>query len=419
MHHTLVRILIGLALVVFIWRGPWRALGGERLSSDFAVVYGASQAWLSGLDPYDYPTLTTILRQRGYDSSVLPHPMARPSVYPPTTFISLSPLTMAYWGVARVTWLAINLTGLAILVWSLIGSKQSKWADWRVGLLIAAVLMLACVQSGVALGQLALLPVAMAVWALQREKKGRPWGAGLLTGLAAAIKPHVGGVFLIYLLLRPNGQRLKVLATAAVVLAVLGAASITRLDSVGIDWRTGLQRNLKSFTVGGIGDPTPANPLSFQLINLHVPLHLLIDSHTGVNLLVYGLIAVAAAIAFIGTLRSVTPNRDGLLLSILAVLSLMAAPHRHYDAVLLVLPLSWCIQHLGVRRDLWCWAALLSMIPFLTPGGALIFQLSKWLELPNTLTASWWWQCFVVLHQPWALVALAISLIGAMWATKA
>ena len=68
MRKAVVVVLLVIAAGSLILRGPVRAVSGERLSRDFSVVYGATRSWLTGNDPYDYPTLIAVLRERGYDN---------------------------------------------------------------------------------------------------------------------------------------------------------------------------------------------------------------------------------------------------------------------------------------------------------------------------------------------------------------
>lgn len=412
---AVVVMLLAATGLLFVWRGPLRAVNPQGGSGDFAVVYGATRAWLTGQNPYDYQSLAAVLRGGGFDGLPLPHPTDLPALYPPPTFVVLAPFAVMPWTVAKLSWLILNLAALAVLAGALLRVRGMTLGQPRAGLLIAAVLALAGVHSGIALGQLALVPTSLMVVAVVLDRHGWSRWAGGAAALATAIKPHLGGVLLLWLLLRGCRQRVRALVVAVLILAALTGAGAARLQQADISWWRDLKRNVYDFTHGGIGDPTRANPLAHQLINLHLPLHAVTDNRAAASAIVYTLVVAAGAITLLGAARSTDPDRDWLCLSILAVLSLLAVPHRHYDAVLVALPLAWCVQRLSEGCDRLALLALLALGAFLTPGGAMVWLLAEQWQLAESVTGSWWWRGLVVPHQAWALVAVCAVLLGALW----
>src|SRR6185503_18584336 len=120
----------------------------------------------------------------------------------------------------------------------------------------------------------------------------------------------------------------------------------------------------------GQGDPTTANPMRHQLLNLHVALHSFIENRMTVSLLVLLACAALASLFFRFWIWNFEERRNDLLLafSMVSVLTLMVVYHRFYDGVLLLFPLAWAIGAVAKRgRDAvpgWC--VLLFLVPFFT-----------------------------------------------------
>ena len=59
--------------------------------------------------------------------------------------------------------------------------------------------------------------------------------------------------------------------------------------------------------------------------------------------------------------------------------------------------------------------ALILMAPFAVPGAWMLESMQNAGRLPHYLTAAWWWDPVVMSHQVWALLLLAVLLLGVMW----
>jgi hypothetical protein len=117
-------------------------------------------------------------------------------------------------------------------------------------------------------------------------------------------------------------------------------------------------------------------------------------------------LAVWAVLIF--ALRS---NKSDLLqLSALSVASLLLVYHRFYDAALLVLPLCWYCAHWRELRGVFRMGPVL-ITPFFFPGGSMLETLQNTGRVSPRLAANWWWNEFVMPHDVWMLLLLALLLI--------
>lgn len=251
-----------------------------------------------------------------------------------------------------------------------------------------------------------------------RDLRG-DWTAGLLLGLGLALKPQIAGV--IWLLLAWRG-RWRCALTGAMVAACLGAIGTAWLWFNDVAWLAALRANLADNAVGGSGDPTAANPLRFQLINLHHLLAVLIgDDRAAID---WG-VRIAAAMFVLPALalarrRGDRDARDGdlLLLGVLGAVSLLAVYHRPYDAVLLLPAAAWSVREgwLACRcaRGRLALLSLPALAVFLLPGAALPHRLAESGLVPAAIARTWFWQAVVMPHQVWALLLLALLWLAAL-----
>jgi hypothetical protein len=205
------------------WLGP---LWIEAMRPTSQRVNDYYQDWASARNywvgmPVYTPHSTSVPRHLGLPSN--PVQSIEHNAHPPTSVLLALPLGRLPYPDAVFAWnlisLAAFLAGLAIVV--------AMLPVPRTLILPGAALLSFCHPAYVNLhlGQLTLLLTGLvaAVWALDRS--GRPRAAGLLLGLAAAIK-----LFPAYLLLYFAAQgRLKALVAAAVSFALLTLATIAVL----------------------------------------------------------------------------------------------------------------------------------------------------------------------------------------------
>ncbi|MCC7146727.1 MAG: DUF2029 domain-containing protein [Phycisphaeraceae bacterium] len=238
-----------------------------------------------------------------------------------------------------------------------------------------------------------------------------PLLAGGVMGLALVLKPQIAVVFWLWGLCRGR-WRMCVLALG--VAMILMAVGIGRMGVRDVPWLESLRQNVVDNSHGGSGDPTVANVARFQLLNLHYPLHTLVDSRAAVN----GLVLAAAGLPCVAAAWRARGRRsaavDLLLLGVISGAALLAAYHRLYDAVLL-------LPGLAILARLWradrvrCWAALILLATFLTPGAALLTVAAERLRLPASITEGVFWQLVVLPHQTWAVLLLMLIWLSQLW----
>jgi hypothetical protein len=445
-----VGALLLLAAGWFVVHGLARVHYGG--SSDIRTIYASTRAWLKGQDPYDYERLEQVLRDAGYDalpeSAEHPHawpsPRWQPVVYPPTTLVLLAPLGWLTYRQVVVAWAALNLVLTGSLIAVLIRVAGLNWTRHDrlyVGLLGAWLLALGPLHSSLELGQLTILVTLLIVWGAALACDRRDLGAGVLAALAVGLKPQLGVILVLYLLLR---FRWRALAAAAVLLAALLAVGHGQMALHGVDWWPAWRANLYHFSHGGGGDPlylfhagvnplldSTGNPVRFQLYSLPYPLHELLGTQAtriGVQLAVLaaaGLLVALAAVRARG--RGTDPERELLLLSILSLAVVLSSSHRFYDLTVLALPMAWVIRRWVRAADegtrlpgaVRVCAVLLLLFPI--ASSAILVGLSDHGYIGAAITGGplfaargpglWWWRGLIVPAQVWVLVLLAGGLV--------
>ena len=176
-----------------------------------------------------------------------------------------------------------------------------------------------------------------------------------------------------------------------------------------------LHDNSVLLSYGSLGDFTEANPIRFGLINLQVVAYAIAGNRMVANVSALLLSAVLGIVWLFSLQRekAVTTSREQLELATLVVLSILPIYHRFYDASLLVFPLAvaslaWPDFSKALRRAIVC-----AILIFLIPGGSLLERF-RGTDHADSIQHSWWWTCFVMPHQVWALLVLSVLLLYAM-----
>ena len=402
-------LAVSLVGAQFIWRGPVRAL---RDGHDFSMMYGAARVWLEGGNPYRFSPVVQALRKNGGDIHQRFTKRTLISLYPPTLYVVLAPLAPYSWPAARASWLLFNLVALAGLGIGVI--KLSRLANARMGIatVTCILLMWAPIHTCLRLGQTSLIVAACIVLGLSAMAKRRGVTTGILLGLAVALKPHVGGLFVAYLILRRHWQAV---IYAAGVVAVIGLVGVVRLEQFSPGWASDWFDNVRFFKVGGIGDPAQSNPLAYHTINMHALLHTFTDHRRLVNTTVYVIVGSTLLLAIRLAGKSSEKTPELAFVSVLAVASLLVVYHRFYDATLLLLPIVWvAARWFQKRRDRVLWISILTLVPFLVPGAAILGASVQRSWVPPVVSQTWWWRYLVMPHQVWALCGLMTCLLCAM-----
>lgn len=164
-----------------------------------------------------------------------------------------------------------------------------------------------------------------------------------------------------------------------------------------------------------IDDFTSANPIRFLLINLQVLFYSYTSSASSSNFLALTTGALLVATWIYVTLRETAKEAEILALSTIAVIGLLPVYHRFYDASILALPVCWCMSELTGQMRSVARLALITMVPFLFPGAAVLQQLGRNGRIPEAWVSSWWWEGVVMPLQTWLLLSLALVLLYALY----
>ena len=418
------------------YRGPYRALFPphvhEGLNWDFGLVYSLSRAWIIGANPYELEGVSRAWASSDGSPLGNPAPLRHAGIllYPPTTLATLAPLCALPWTIARLLWMAANIAGVALALW--VAARLAGLRGAALWGFLAAGVWLAPFATNIAVGQTAvvtLLLIAAGQWS--RFRNNRPvqspdqpgdaappprgtWTCGLLLGLATALKPQMGLLFIIY---EAGRLRWRSAIAAAAVVVLTAGIGVARLEATGAPWWDSWQRNLHNFSRVEDGNPTRSNPdTRHQMLNLHYPLHNFTDDRSLVQLLVYAIVGALSLAYFLTDLRRGRNKAEGraelISLSMTSVISLLVVYHRFYDAVLLVLPLALAVQLIAQRTQRAAgWTLLALCAVFFVPGSVVLSAAALKGWAPPALTGSWLWENILLPHETWALLAMAILLI--------
>ena len=424
-------VLLVLATGWFVWRGPLRGLSSGTL--EFASLYTTTQTWLQGDNPYDSTALYETWRQSGDDSRPTWGPQSIVWSHPPSTFIMMLPMTLLPYTVAKLVWVLCNVGFLVAMFFSLLSLAEFRFRETRTIVLAIGLMLLAPIHTGFRVGQMSLFAATLFIVAISLTLKNRWVLGGLLLGAATCLRPQLSGLFIIYLLFR---REWTTFAIACATVVVIFSAAIIQMQWQGHNWFDDYQNNIIAlYTHGGGNDPTAANHLRWQLINLQYPLYTVIHQESVVNwivvlLVISGVIVILASVGL--RVRGQAPYLPAsvkpypppptyselLVISAYAMLTLMAVYHRLYDAVLLVLPMAWAIRVISESRKHIAWIILACILPFGISGPAALHSLVRKYEiLAPSVAETWWWQILLLPHHAWILGLLTAAVFYALWST--
>ena len=278
-------LVLGVSAVVLF------VLGGARVfhaSNDFVPVYTGARCLLHGCNPYNTSQLEQQFFAGGGHAAELPSWDIDVPVYPPSTFLVLSPVAL----------LGVSCSPLALVPIELL-SIRHRGLDWLYGLsprshrwLAAALASYFLATAGIllVLGQPATFAISSVVIAscLFLRKRLLPLGVLLFT-LSLAVKPQIGGLIVVYFLVRRIAWRHAAVALAGASALLLSASLILRAHPASEDWPSTLRGNLfATLSPGGSADPRPENQQSTGDINLQTLTSIFFTDASSFNVAAYG-----------------------------------------------------------------------------------------------------------------------------------
>lgn len=228
-----LRVLVLGAGVVFLGAQAWdnvtRILDYQPLGIDFMPMWSAArEAFSHPGRVYDFVGLTHVERP------LLAHSFfrgLRPFVYPPSALLAFLPFSALPFDVANALWTGL---GAAAALWVLFAHMKFPRTLTLVAMLLTPPSVLVLVT-----GQITFLVAALSVAALY-ALKARPWLAGVLFGIAGALKPQAL-VLAPLALLATREWRTLVAAAATAALAAVASALVFGVDA-WIHWIAALPR---------------------------------------------------------------------------------------------------------------------------------------------------------------------------------
>ncbi len=334
-QRNLQILVLGVASLYFLVVGSYKA---THFSADFVAPYTGARCFLKGCNPYDIHQLERQYFQAGGLASQLPPWRNEPPVYPPSTFLVLAPLALTSVHTSRICWALLNsCLFIAAVVFMLAESpKAFRWLATILG-----ALFLGSSWGMVALGQASTFAISLAVIGTALFLRNRyPGLAAVMLMLSLAVKPQIGALIFLYLLVRRIHWRYLVAAGAGAVLILVLAGAILKARPASANWQSDLAANVAaSVQPGSINDPSPADKAAIGFFsNLQV-----ITSVYSAVPRIYNTAAYAVFLVFFATwmiaVRRIRTEAIGDYLPIasLAVLSLMPVYHRSFDTRLLLI----------------------------------------------------------------------------------
>jgi len=400
-------ILVFLAAAEFTVRGPWRYLQERGTWNDLSQNYTASRLWLQGKSPADPRNFQALWWQQGLsrlDATDIRTHLAPP----PGGLVVMAPVAALPWKLAKILWMVILLTSFAATVWSLAAGLGLR-LEPRTLAFVAASLALAPFHTGLASGNPTILVIglcAVAIWAVNTQHE---IASGILFGVACAMKPHLGAFLVLYYLVR---RRWRLFTVAVCCTGALNLIALLYLYLHGTPWLQDYLNNARGFvTDNNIDSFASDNPARFTLINLQVPFFSITGNSTSSNLWAVAVGGFLVCVWLYWVVKQENRLPPLLALGTISAIALLPVYHRFYDAALLAVPLCWSIANVDGQGRRTARIALLLMTPFLLPGAAFLQQLAAQGRISSALTNSWLWNCLIMPHETWSLLALSVVLL--------
>ena len=342
--------------LIFLAVGAQRAF---QVSFDFVPVYTGARCLLHGCNPYDTQELQQQFFQAGGRVDQQPFWNIDVPVYPPSTFLVLSPFALLSYPAARLLWFVLN-GGLLITAAACIVALCPLEQRWLATGLASFVLA----TSGIllVLGQPATLAISLLIIATYFFLQGRslPLATGLLF-ISLAVKPQIGGLVVVYLVLARLRARYAAVALAGAFAVLVAASLLLSAHPASAHWLATLRANLAStLSPGGSADPRPANDEAVGDINLQTVTSIFFNETAAFNAAAYAIFAALLA-ALVLTLLRVRPSMRSSTrihlpgIAAVTILTLTPVYHRFYDSRLLLLTIPATVIVFESRR----WRGLL------------------------------------------------------------
>ncbi len=329
----------------------------------------------------------------------------------------VSPFTLLPWGWANFIWLSLGLAGIPVTLFLLLRLRNPAGWDpltlnlrnWDLRTAAFATLFLSFnpLHQAYHLGNSALLVVPLCLGAISLAEAEHDRSAGLMLGMAAALKPQVAFWILVYYLFR---RRAKVLVGAVIPVAVLAAIFFTRavaLSTVIASYRA----NLRFWFAPGRPDGFTEGARPYHVNMMQVVLYPIVHSVSAANLVAHALFVCGLVVWIVILWRAKFNAPVSLAISSLLGLSFLSTYHSVSDVTFLTLALCWAVPVEGrpwTGSRIWTCALFLIMT---LPGHSALMRFSPHL---GAINPQWWWHLFVERYFVWLLLLLNVVLLASL-----
>lgn len=340
---------------------------------DFGTVYGAARCWINGQNPYLGSEVSRAFHSAGgYPGVESGSPTTRPSVY----FLPAMPIfaTVAWldWGSVHSVWIVLCcasfLAGIFVVGRQLPLPKSGQ-------LLVGSVAIVLCkpFSTGMWFGNPSMLVIGIVIVSAGLAIRNRKVAAGVLLGLAVAIKPQLAiGLLAAFVIWR----QWAALGTGAAVLAVATTVAALRAGSLSVLklWLDTQRENLAlSLAPGNINDPTLGSVYGYQFLNIQTLVGVFTANAAIGNAVAW--LACAALILLYLTIRSRQPHPDLWTdFTFFTIVFLLPGYHRNYDGQFAIILLPWVVTVFRARRSPIAFFASLCVLPVL--AGSFLWTLA-------------------------------------------
>ncbi len=217
-------------------------LANPTMDGDFIEFYFPTRALLHHADPYDLHAVYREYSAQGPPcfASVEDCTGALHLPYPPTGFVVTAAFGILPYRLARILWTILSAGALllaCLLVWEAAAGDAAKLAGLLIGFLLANAETLAWSANP---GIFATAFCMIAAWCFLKQR--HLWPGAVLFAVGLVLKPQVGGLVWLFLLLARVPTRKPALRTLIVAVA-LALSSFIWVSNVAPRWPTELAQN--------------------------------------------------------------------------------------------------------------------------------------------------------------------------------
>ena len=287
-------------------------------SGSHDLQWTPSRDLIAGVNPYQ-----NFLQWRDDGHELTPpHFLNQSPSYPASAYVLLSPIALLDWPGAKISWLVVNLSLIALIIVAL---QRTFPINSPILLFVVVAIFLCCtpLRASLGAGQLNLLSIAAFLWSYYFSQKNDT-GSTRLSGALLAVAWIKYSLTFPLSLIFVNQKNWRPILIAATIHSLLTIIAALRLNMWPHEFF------FSSVEVVLMGHGTGFLNLSALAMKLHLPT-------------TFALCAICTVMLAIGIQISRMQRTDPLpLLALLALFSCAVFFHHEYDFVVLIL-LAWCM----------------------------------------------------------------------------